>query len=250
MGTEAYCHRDELYYTGDMGRVRADGQLEVLGRADFTIKIRAFKVALGMVEATIKELEVVENAVVLPFLNAASEQPEALAAYVTRNDADKDDEVDFLKGVYDAVHGLLPDYAVPSYWILMEQMPFKSGESRKLDRKALPPAEPHHRISAILGLGGGGDGSGGDDGANADGGRSSPGVGEVSITLTGGSKRIASITKQVFASVLGVDSIGLTENFFEVGGHSLSAAKLVGELVCENLFFKKTGPYIESVRSG
>lgn len=50
LGGPSYRHSENVYRTGDRGRIRADGQVEILGRSDFTVKIRAFKVALSMVK--------------------------------------------------------------------------------------------------------------------------------------------------------------------------------------------------------
>jgi 3-oxoacyl-(acyl-carrier-protein) synthase len=231
LGGPGYTHPSHTYFTGDLGRIRADGQLEVMGRSDATVKIRAFKVSLGMVEATIKELDDVENAVVLPVLNEETRQPEALAAYVTKvpsPDAPTAD-VAFVTRLNEVLKSLLPEYAVPSFWVPMVAMPYKAGESRKLDRKALAPPELHHRIGA-----GGSDGSAdnnvaattnGDDGDDDEEAATNP---ETARLIADG--KLASIAKQVFASVLGVDSLLPTDNFFELGGHSLSAARLVGEL--------------------
>lgn len=80
-GGKAYAHSPQVYNTGDRGRIRADGQLEISGRSDFTVKIRAFKVAFGMVEQNIAELDGVAHVCVAAKLDDVG-QAEDLVAYV------------------------------------------------------------------------------------------------------------------------------------------------------------------------
>lgn len=210
LGGPTYKHAAQMYVTGDRGRIRADRQLEVMGRADSTVKIRAFKVSLMMVETTINEFDEVAIAAVNPVLNAETKQPEHLVAYIqAKGDTPADKE--FVLAVHDKLKEKLPDYAVPGYWVPMKEMPYKKGESRKLDRKGLAPPTEKHRISPS--------GS-----ANADGGKA-----ETPESL-GKANKMASVLTDAFMTALSIDSIAATDNFFEVGGHSLLAAKLVGEL--------------------
>lgn len=215
-GPDGYRHSPKMYKTGDRGRIRADGQLEILGRADFTVKIRAFKVSLTMIEATIGELEGVGLAVVTPVMNQSTNQPEHLAAYVTSAAGVAD--ATFVISVLTALKALLPEYAVPGYWIPMETMPFKKGESRKLDRKALPPPLPEHRV------GSGSMTEGSQPGAERDG--KEHGLERRPDAVS----RTEKLLLSVFGQVLGITDVHPSDNFFELGGHSLLAAKLVGEL--------------------
>jgi aryl carrier-like protein len=211
LGGPGYLHSAKVYRTGDRARVRPDGQLEILGRADSTVKIRAFKVGLGMVENSIAELEGVGSAVVSTVLDESTKQPTNLVAYIV---GDKGiPTVDDLRALRLLLAARLPDYAVPVYWYPLAQFPQKKGESRKLDRGALPPPGREHDLS-----------------------KGNPKTKKPSIQpilQTADESSVGAMETemlQIFKSVLGTDDLLPSDNFFEMGGHSLMAATLVGQL--------------------
>eukprot|EP00041_Stephanoeca_diplocostata_P017327 m.347085 g.347085 ORF g.347085 m.347085 type:complete len:2908 (+) comp20667_c0_seq20:342-9065(+) len=226
LGGPTYRHSDKMYRTGDRGRVRSDGQLEILGRSDFTVKIRAFKVALGMVEQTIAELDGVKQVAVTAKLSAATNQPEDLVAYVVllrAADENRTPDQEDVRPLYEALKTLLPDYAVPAYWVPMEKLPQKGGESRKLDRTALVPPTRAHRMTSRR--------PAGNEAATV-----SQGAGAGALP-TAGSTQTAAPTGavvdallQAFRETLNIEDLLPSDNFFELGGHSLLAATLVGEI--------------------
>ncbi|TBF86378.1 amino acid adenylation domain-containing protein, partial [Rhizobium leguminosarum] len=125
-----------MYRTGDLGRWLADGTIEYLGRNDFQVKIRGFRIELGEIEARLASHPGVGEAVVVARQDGdgAEADDKRLVAYYTRAaDAGRDLSAEALRSHLSAV---LPDYMVPSAYVLMEAFPLTPNG--KLDRKALP----------------------------------------------------------------------------------------------------------------
>lgn len=184
-----------LYRTGDLARLRADGQWVVLGRIDSTVKIRGFKVGLHGVERAIDDMEGVARSVVLPVDDPQGGQPRELVAYVVGREGKP--SAALLARVRRETRRRLPEYAVPAYFIGLAELPMREGESRKLDRRALPPPRDDASAASVE-----------------------------PASLSAFEQRIANVWREV----LGVDTIHSADNFFESGGNSLEAARLVGLL--------------------
>lgn len=118
----------KLYLTGDLGRWTADGNIEIFGRKDQQVKIRGYRIELGEIEAALVRHQSVKEVAV----NSVEEEngSRALAAYLVSNEPI---EVSELRGY---LEGQLPQHMIPSYFILLEQIPLTSNG--KIDRKALP----------------------------------------------------------------------------------------------------------------
>ncbi|MET7640370.1 amino acid adenylation domain-containing protein [Streptomyces sp. NPDC005438] len=172
-----------MYRTGDRVVQRADGQLEFLERVDHQVKIRGHRIELGEIEARLRALPEVTDAVVTVAKDTGGNN--RLAAFLAGT-ADPTD-------VRSALATALPDYMVPSAFVVLDALPLTPNG--KVDRKALPQPEF----------------SGGSSGR-------APRVPREEVLC------------EVFAEILGLDDVSIDDNFFELGGHSLLATKLVGRL--------------------
>ncbi|RKG75011.1 non-ribosomal peptide synthetase, partial [Corallococcus exercitus] len=119
-----------LYDTGDRVRWRRDGTLEFLGRTDFQVKLRGFRVEPGEIEAVLRQAPEVEEAVVVVREDVPGDR--RLVAYVVSGE---DDGVD-TGALRASVQKQLPDYMVPSTIVVLPKLPL--SPNGKVDRKALP----------------------------------------------------------------------------------------------------------------
>ncbi|ACZ21844.1 amino acid adenylation enzyme/thioester reductase family protein [Sanguibacter keddieii DSM 10542] len=182
-----------MYRTGDVVRRRHDGSLRFLGRIDDQVKIRGYRVELTEIEAAMRRQDGVVGAAAI----VQGEGPAArLVGYVTgEGDGAADGGADERLGtrVRDALRADLPDYMVPSAVMTLADLPLTPNG--KLDRRALPTP-----------------------GRSADDSAQQP--------RTAVQRTVAT----AFAEVLGVESVGIEEDFFAAGGHSLLATRLASAL--------------------
>jgi amino acid adenylation domain-containing protein len=178
------------YLTGDLGRLRPDGCLEFLGRSDFRLKIRGFRVELSAVEAALRELDDVEEAVVVPQPDPTGEQ--SLVAYVVPA-AQPAPDAGALRGL---LATKLPDYMIPSAFVFLEALPLT--QSGKVERKALP--RPDASRPAL----------------------------QQRYQAPRNPTEEALVT--IWSDVLRLAQIGVLDNFFDLGGHSLLAARVIARL--------------------
>jgi acyl carrier protein len=178
---------ERLYRTGDLGAWRPDGTLDFLGRMDFQVKIRGHRIEPAEVEDALKRHALVEDAAVLAY--EPIPQDRRLAAYVVPRTGGEGLEIRDLRAF---LLETLPDYMVPSAFVLLPALPLSS--TGKVDRKALPPP----------------------DGAQA-----GP-AGYVAPR-----NAVETVVAGMFEELLGVEGVGLEGSFFELGGHSLLATRLV-----------------------
>ncbi|MFG2001069.1 amino acid adenylation domain-containing protein [Spirillospora sp. NPDC048911] len=184
---------ERMYRTGDLVRWRADGRLEYVDRADFQVKIRGFRVELGEIESALAAHPGVSNVAVI----AREDTPgvKRLAAYVIPASgvpasgvpADTSGFGDQLRRWAAA---RLPEYMVPAAFVVLDTFP--TNPNGKLDRRALP-APDYGRATA---------------------GRD-PETPEEELLCT------------LFAQVLEVERVGADVSFFDLGGDSIAAIKLV-----------------------
>jgi acyl-coenzyme A synthetase/AMP-(fatty) acid ligase len=177
---------ERIYKTGDMARMRADGTIEYLGRRDTQVKIRGYRIELGDVEAALASLPGVKEGVA-----AAREERKGdvrLVGYVTMQ---KDIAFD-AEAARIVMRSKLPEYMVPNAFAVLDALPLTPNG--KVDRKALPnpSIEQPLRASAVESI------------------------------MTAPQRRIAAL----WCELLHLNSVGLHENFFDIGGHSLLLVKL------------------------
>ncbi|WP_095155661.1 non-ribosomal peptide synthetase [Pseudomonas sp. Irchel 3E13] len=180
---------ERLYRTGDLARRRADGVLEYVGRADHQVKIRGYRIELGEIETRLQEHPAIREAVVLDIDGPQGKQ---LAAYlVARGEVDAEALREDLKA---ALKASLPDYMVPTHFVLLAAMPLTPNG--KLDRKALPKPDTTQSQTAYV------------------------------APVTELEQQLAAI----WAEVLKIERVGLNDSFFELGGHSLLAAQMIARI--------------------
>jgi hypothetical protein len=120
----------QLYRTGDLGRFRADGNIEYLGRNDHQVKIRGYRIELEEIQSQLARVEGVREAVVLERQDVSGEK--RLVAYYT-TDAASIPDVESLRA---HLQRELPPYMVPAAYVRLERLPLTANG--KLDRKAFP----------------------------------------------------------------------------------------------------------------
>lgn len=123
---------ERYYRTGDLGRYHASGDVEMLGRSDFQIKLRGIRIELGEIEVTLRRAPGVREAVVVA---RDLHGEKALVAYVVL-------EPNRAPGVADLrrfLQAKLPDYMVPAAFMVLDALPVNLNQ--KVDRRALPPPD-------------------------------------------------------------------------------------------------------------
>jgi thioester reductase-like protein len=179
-----------MYRTGDVARWLGDGSLEYMGRTDHQVKVRGVRIELGEVEAALASHPLVRQCAVVVRADASGDR--RLVAYAALGGA-ADVPVAQLRGY---LQDRLPGYMVPSTFVTLDALPLTP--SGKVDRQALPVTSGAHQ---------------GSDRAFV-------------AARTALEEALAS----AWAEVLGAERIGIHDNFFEVGGHSLLAARLATRL--------------------
>ncbi|MDZ8033656.1 alpha/beta fold hydrolase [Nostoc sp. DedSLP04] len=179
---------EHLYKTGDLARYLPDGNIEYVGRCDHQVKIRGFRIELAEIEATLVSHLQIQQALVIVWQTPS--KLEQLVAYVVSKKycLEESQLCQFLKQK-------LPNYMVPSSFIMLEEMPLTPNG--KINRQALPP--PSHstkQASEFI-----------------------PPRNIVELQLA-----------QIWSEVLDVDRIGIRDNFFDLGGHSLLAVRLMTKI--------------------
>ncbi|MEJ5061033.1 amino acid adenylation domain-containing protein [Pseudomonas sp. MYb330] len=174
-----------LYRSGDLARQRVDGSIDYLGRIDQQVKIRGFRIELGEIEAALLAQPGVRQAVLS--VHAGDGGPQ-LCAYLVAEQTPFD-PINWRDNLRAALKVDLPEYMVPSHWLLLDELPLTGNG--KLDRKALPLPDAQEWQRPF---------------------EAPEGDREQQLAA-------------IWADVLGVAQIGRRDNFFELGGHSLLAAQ-------------------------
>ncbi|WP_329619492.1 amino acid adenylation domain-containing protein [Streptomyces sp. NBC_01255] len=175
-----------MYRTGDITRWRSDGTLDFVGRADAQVKIRGFRVEPAEVESSLTALPGVGQAFVTAHEDRRGDR--RLVAYLVPSGADLD-----VADVQDRLAAALPDYLVPSAFVVLDRLPLTGNG--KVDRRALP--EPEF---------------------------------ETGTGYTAPRTPTEEILVALMGELLGRSRVGAHDNFFDLGGHSLLATRLVNRV--------------------
>jgi amino acid adenylation domain-containing protein len=179
-----------LYKTGDLARYLSDGNIQFLGRLDHQVKIRGFRIELGEIEALMIQHPAVREVVVIAREDLSDNK--LLVAYVVPNQ----EQVPAPSELRRFLQEKLPDYMVPSAFVMLEALPLTPNG--KVDRRALPAPDTSSLTK------------------------------EASFVAPRDTIELQ--LAQIWEDVLGVHPVGVRDNFFDLGGHSLLAVNLIAKI--------------------
>jgi amino acid adenylation domain-containing protein len=209
----------KMFRTGDLAKWTPEGEIIFIGRKDNQVKVRGYRVELGEIESVLMNYPSIKDAVVCAVDDGAGSN--YLYAWLVHSAPASD--LTFA-GIRAYLSRLLPGYMIPSGFMILESIPVTSNG--KTDRKKLPRPESNVRV-----------------------------MDEKDRPSTELEKQLAAIWKEV----LNIPEAGVNDNFFESGGHSLKAARLIAivlrelgaEVPLRQVFvcgsIKKLAAYIEAV---
>ncbi|MBT9588633.1 amino acid adenylation domain-containing protein [bacterium] len=192
---------DRLYRTGDLARYRSDGSLEHLGRIDQQVKIRGFRLELEAVESVIRQFSTIRDVVVLVPEN--DQGIPRLIAYVVACDDGRGDwastsrQAALFGNLRRFLKTRLPDFMVPAVYLLVDELPL--NVNGKLDRQALLALLAQERP-------------------------------ELETSFVAPRTEMEKTLAEIWANVLGLERVGVFDNFFDLGGHSLLATLVVSRV--------------------
>ncbi|NXY98117.1 amino acid adenylation domain-containing protein [Streptomyces sp. BR123] len=181
-----------IYRTGDIARVLPDGNLDFVARTDHQVKLRGYRIEPGEIEAALTAHPGVAEAVAL--VREDSPGDKQLVAYLVPAPGAEDQDL-APAALKDRLAATLPAYLIPSAYLRLPALPLTANG--KLDRRALPAP-----------------------------GREATAVGEHVEARDAAEAAIAA----VWAEVLGLEQVGVHDNYFDLGGDSIRAVSLVGAL--------------------
>lgn len=181
---------ERIYRTGDLGRYLPGGIIEFLGRSDSQVKIQGYRIELGEIETLLGQQAGVSKALVTVQRNAQGANPQLAAYAVAEENTTLDWEL--LRAVLLA---RLPDYMVPRLFMSLANLPLSANG--KIDRKALPVITEQSLGSKNKST------------------RSPEGAIEIALA-------------EIWGKVLGSDAICAGDNFFDLGGQSFEAVRIIG----------------------
>jgi acyl carrier protein len=186
---------ERLYRTGDLAKYRADGIIEYLGRSDQQIKLRGHRIELGEIESMLATHEMVREAAVVVRDDAGADRQ--LVGYIVWKAAAGDSESAPTTDTWrEFLRGKLPEYMVPAVIVELDQMPLTPNG--KLDRRALPRPQGSMRRQGV--------------------------------EFVAARNELENKIAAVWQNILQLAQVGIHDNFFDLGGHSLLLARLSMEL--------------------
>ncbi|MCZ6623342.1 MAG: non-ribosomal peptide synthetase [Deltaproteobacteria bacterium] len=180
-----------IYLTGDLGRKSKGGCFELLGRKDFQVKVRGYTVEPAEVEISLLNHSAIKEAVVVAQEAEVTGKP--LVAYIVTNRK----PAPSIGEIRRFLSGKLPDYMIPSAFVMLDELPLLPNG--KVDRKALP-----------------------------DPGNSRPGL---DTPFVAARTPVEGELAKIWAEVFSLDKVGIHDNFFDLGGHSLRATQVISRII-------------------
>lgn len=192
----------KLYRTGDLGKILENGEIQCFGRIDHQIKIRGYRIETGEIEYFLTQQQNIAEAMVTSWMGPSGDP--RIAAYIVPSSNVPPQEISaHISKWRTGLRLLLPFYMIPNDFILMDAFPLT--ENGKVDRKKLPIPN----INSVQ--------------TNDDALPRNP---------------LEVLIAKVWTDNLGINQIGIHENFFDLGGHSLTAVKVVVQIK------KESGKYL------
>jgi aspartate racemase len=179
-----------LYKTGDLARYLADGNIEFHGRIDNQVKVRGYRIEPGEIEAALTGHPAVGQCVVVARQEAAGDKRLVAYAVAAQGQTPTGGELRSL------LKKKLPDYMIPAAFVMLESLPLTPNG--KVDRASLPPPDSARQ--------------------------------EPEAVFTPPRYDVERMLIQIWENLLNVRPIGIKENFFDLGGNSLLAVRMVSEI--------------------
>jgi amino acid adenylation domain-containing protein/thioester reductase-like protein len=186
-----------VYRTGDLGRWRPDGAIEFLGRSDEQVKIRGFRIELGEIESALLAIDGIRECAVVA-TEREGEGKELRAYLVAAGDDGAGDGRLTVATLRERLALSLPEQMIPSRFVTVERLP--RSTHGKLDRRRLA------EMGTALSLG---------------------------TTHESPRNEVEARLAEAFGEVLGVERVGIHDDFFALGGDSMKAMRLVARLARE-----------------
>ncbi|QOT00426.1 amino acid adenylation domain-containing protein [Brevibacterium sp. JNUCC-42] len=180
-----------LYKTGDLARYLPDGRIEYLERMDQQMKIRGYRIELGEIEAVLTEHTAVREAVVIVHEDEAEEK--RLVAYVVPNK--REEKATMMLELRSYLQAKLPRYMVPAHFLEIERIPLTANG--KFDRKALPS------VSVVV---------------------------KMLDDVIPPRNEVERILSTIWANILQCESVGVNQNYFEIGGDSIKTIMIISQM--------------------
>ncbi|MEG3918369.1 amino acid adenylation domain-containing protein [Microcoleus sp. T3_A4] len=190
-----------LYKTGDLARYLPDGNIDFMGRSDHQVKVRGFRIELGEIEAVLSQYPAVREAIAL--VREDNPGDKRLVAYIVANSELRAGHGDttpthseFINHLRVFLKQKLPQYMIPSAFVLLEAMPLTPNG--KIDRRSLKAPDTN--------------------------------TAEFESNFADPRTPDEQLIAEIWAEVLGLERVGIHDNFFELGGHSLLATQAISRL--------------------
>jgi amino acid adenylation domain-containing protein len=190
-----------MYKTGDLARLKADGVIDFIARIDLQVKLRGFRIELGEIESALLKSGLARDAIVVSGGSDGPISNKRLIAYVvpglsTSHPLGADAEEALVPTLKQYLGERMPEYMVPAAFVVLERLPRNSNG--KIDRKSLPAPVEMRR-----------DGD------------------ERFVRPRTPEQEILAV---IWGGLLGLEQIGIEDNFFDLGGHSLLATQVVNAI--------------------
>jgi amino acid adenylation domain-containing protein len=186
---------NKLYRTGDLGKINKNGEIQCLGRMDYQVKVRGYRIELEEIEHALLKQSNIKEAVVIAREDTPGDP--RLVGYIVLATGQENSDVSLLTGAWqESLLGVLPEYMVPDDFVLLQAIPITPNG--KTDRKSLPKPD-YNQISR---------------------------TGEYVAPRTDIEKQLAGIWQEV----MGLEKISIFDNFFALGGRSLIAVQIMARI--------------------